>query len=219
MADNEWQDSKTSREVTRQYLRADNLWPTVKRKRNATCDNQLLNPLLDSANSHCPSESKASIPVSLIISILTSAWQPEIHTLGIWPYLSWSCQLQIGTCHLPPQGLDHVLMQWLVCNNTWKKFRVESRNDGLCAQGKTGRTGLHTVRYFQEATVWAQFLYLFISVLSCSVILLFATPRIIARQASLSIPGKNTGAGCHLLLQGIFLTQGSNPHLLCLLHW
>ena len=29
-------------------------------------------------------------------------------------------------------------------------------------------------------------------------------------------PGKNTGGGCHFLLQGIFLTQGSN---LCLLHW
>ena len=25
--------------------------------------------------------------------------------------------------------------------------------------------------------------------------------------------------GCHFLLQGIFLTQGSNPHLLYLLHW
>ena len=31
-------------------------------------------------------------------------------------------------------------------------------------------------------------------------------------------PGKNTGVGCHFLLQGIFLTQGWNPHL-CLLHW
>ena len=29
-------------------------------------------------------------------------------------------------------------------------------------------------------------------------------------------PGKHTGAGCHALLQGIFPTQGSNPHLL---HW
>ena len=27
-------------------------------------------------------------------------------------------------------------------------------------------------------------------------------------------PGKNTGAGCHALLQGIFLTQGSNSGLL-----
>ena len=29
-------------------------------------------------------------------------------------------------------------------------------------------------------------------------------------------PGKNTGVGCHLLLQGIFLTQELNLHLL---HW
>ena len=32
-------------------------------------------------------------------------------------------------------------------------------------------------------------------------------------------PGKHTGVDCHALLQGIFPTQGSNPHLLCLLHW
>ena len=40
----------------------------------------------------------------------------------------------------------------------------------------------------------------------------------VARQAPLSMgfPGKNTGVGCHFLLQGIFPTQGSN---LRLLHW
>ena len=32
-------------------------------------------------------------------------------------------------------------------------------------------------------------------------------------------PGKNTGVGCHALLQGIFPIQGSNLHLLCLLLW
>ena len=32
-------------------------------------------------------------------------------------------------------------------------------------------------------------------------------------------PGKNTGVGCHALLQGILLTWGSNPRLLHLLHW
>ena len=32
-------------------------------------------------------------------------------------------------------------------------------------------------------------------------------------------PGKNTGVGCHFLLQVIFMTQGSNPCLLSLLHW
>ena len=31
--------------------------------------------------------------------------------------------------------------------------------------------------------------------------------------------GKNTGVGCHFLLQEIFPTQGSNQRLLCLLHW
>ena len=38
-------------------------------------------------------------------------------------------------------------------------------------------------------------------------------PRLLCSWDS---PGKNTGVGCHCLLQGIFLTQGSNPHLL---HW
>ena len=32
-------------------------------------------------------------------------------------------------------------------------------------------------------------------------------------------PGKNTGVGCHFLLQGIFPTQGSNPYLWHLLNW
>ena len=34
-----------------------------------------------------------------------------------------------------------------------------------------------------------------------------------------NFPGKNTGAGCHFLLQVIFPTQGENPGLLHLLHW
>ena len=33
-----------------------------------------------------------------------------------------------------------------------------------------------------------------------------------------NFPGKNTGVGCHFLLQGIFPTQGLNSPLLCLLH-
>ena len=49
---------------------------------------------------------------------------------------------------------------------------------------------------------------------------LFATPWTVAHQAPLSMdsPGENTGVGGHFLLQGIFLTQGSNPGLLHLLH-
>ena len=40
-----------------------------------------------------------------------------------------------------------------------------------------------------------------------------AAPRLLCPWNS---PGKNTGVGCHFLLQGIFLIQRSSP--LCLLH-
>ena len=45
---------------------------------------------------------------------------------------------------------------------------------------------------------------------------LFATPWTVAHQAPLPVgfPRQHTGVGCHVLLQGIFPTQGSNPHLL-----
>ena len=59
---------------------------------------------------------------------------------------------------------------------------------------------------------------------SCHKLSLFSDPVVsdslephgpLARQAS---PGKNTGMGCHALLQGIFQTQESNPRLLHVLH-
>ena len=58
-------------------------------------------------------------------------------------------------------------------------------------------------------------------VLSCfSCLQLFVTLWTVAHQAPLwDSPGKNTGVGCHALLQGIFLTQESNPCLLHLLCW
>ena len=45
---------------------------------------------------------------------------------------------------------------------------------------------------------------------------LFVTPWTVAHQAppSMGFPSKNTGVGCHFLIQGVFLTQGSNPCLL-----
>ena len=54
-----------------------------------------------------------------------------------------------------------------------------------------------------------------------SCIQLLAILWTIARQASLSMAfsGKNTGISCYALLQGIFLIQGSNLCLLCLLRW
>ena len=52
-------------------------------------------------------------------------------------------------------------------------------------------------------------------------VLLFATPWTVAARlvCPWNSPGKNIGVGCHVLLQGIFLTQASNLLLLHLLHW
>ena len=51
-----------------------------------------------------------------------------------------------------------------------------------------------------------------------SLVQFLVTPQTVALQAPPSggCPGENTGVGCHSLLQGIFLTQESNPSLL---HW
>jgi hypothetical protein len=47
----------------------------------------------------------------------------------------------------------------------------------------------------------------------------FATPWAARLLCPWDFPGKNTALGSHFLLQRIFPTQGSNPHLRCLLHW
>ena len=61
--------------------------------------------------------------------------------------------------------------------------------------------------------------YALVGLLSC--VWFLVTPWTIAHQAPLSMEfsRKVTGVGCHALLQGIFLTQGLNQHLLCFLHW
>ena len=58
------------------------------------------------------------------------------------------------------------------------------------------------------------------SVCILSHVRLFATPWIAALQVPLSTgsSGKNTGVGCHALLQGLFPAQGLNLHFLHLLH-
>ena len=48
---------------------------------------------------------------------------------------------------------------------------------------------------------------------------LFSIPGTTRLLSPWNFPGKNTGMGCHFLLQGIFQTQTSNLCLLCLLRW
>ena len=59
---------------------------------------------------------------------------------------------------------------------------------------------------------------LYACMLSC--FRLFVTLWTVAHHAPLSwgSPGKNIRVGCHALLQRIFLTQGMNLRLFCLLH-
>ena len=55
---------------------------------------------------------------------------------------------------------------------------------------------------------------------ACSVLSNPVTPYTITHKARCpwDSPGENTGVSCHFLLQGIFLTQRWNSHLLHLLH-
>ena len=58
-------------------------------------------------------------------------------------------------------------------------------------------------------------------VCACSVVSHSVTSWIAACQAPWprDFPGKNTGVGCHFLLQGNLPDQRANPHFLHLLHW
>ena len=82
--------------------------------------------------------------------------------------------------------------------------------------------------FFFSSSRWNQTSVNVTAAFMLSHVQLFATPRTVACQVPLSmglshnnsgiriiILGKNSGMGCHFLFQeGIFLTQGWNPHLL-----
>ena len=78
---------------------------------------------------------------------------------------------------------------------------------------------LSALSYLLTRRVQEEFRHKHVCVLSH--VQLFATIWTAACQASLSIdpPGKNTGVGCHFLLQGIFPTQGLNLYLLHVWYW
>ena len=63
--------------------------------------------------------------------------------------------------------------------------------------------------YFPICSHYGNPFYLFCTIVSCLVCV--SRTRLLCPWDS---PGKNTGVGCHSLLQGILLTQGSNPGFL-----
>ena len=83
---------------------------------------------------------------------------------------------------------------------------------------------LLSILRFQEELFSGFCSELFPSIVLClcsdiSCVGLFVTLWTIARLLGpWGFPSKNTGGGCHFLLQGVFLTQGSDPRLPYLLH-
>ena len=92
----------------------------------------------------------------------------------------------------------------------------------ICAHRHThAHTQTHTSQYTDTPTHTTTHTAVSccVCVLSCSAVSdSFVTPWTVASRllCPCNFPGKNTGAGCHFLLQGIFSAQGSNLHLL---HW
>ena len=79
---------------------------------------------------------------------------------------------------------------WMGCGGSW--------------EGGSG-WGTHVHPWLIHVNVWQNLLQY------CKVISI--------QLKQINFKKKNTRVGCHFLFQGIFLTQGSNEHLLYLLHW
>ena len=71
--------------------------------------------------------------------------------------------LAICTWHLPLQGFKSCTAAAADLQHPPERNSGWSRYEALCTLGKSGRTDLQIVRYFQEPILWAQFSYLLIS--------------------------------------------------------
>ena len=72
--------------------------------------------------------------------------------------LGLSTTSAMGACHLPPQGLNQMLLQLCI-------FHTPDRSSGWRAEMCWGRNWRNrsSDRYFQEPILWAQVLYLLVS--------------------------------------------------------
>jgi len=102
----------------------------------------------------------------------------------------------------------------------------EAQIGSIVNEGRTG-TNKYKTKASEHKTKWKEMVqksdrvqqFMCACMLSHSVVSNSLQPHRLLPTSLLypwDFPGKNTGVGCHFLLQGIFLTQGSNSHLL---HW
>ena len=106
-----------------------------------------------------------------------------------------------------------LMIQYSVCNMDIYSFFLQQTNLLIGKESKI--SSLHSFRLSSPLQAAPHMCVC----VSCSVLSDFLQPHGL-KPTRLFCPwnslGKNTGVGCHFLLQGIFLTQGSN---LGLLHW
>ena len=106
----------------------------------------------------------------------------------------------------------HALEKEMATHSSVLAWRIPGMEPGGLPSMGSHRVGHDWSDLAAAAAVCIQFS----SVQSLGRVQLFVTPWTIATRllCSWDSPGKNTGMGCHFFLQGIFLTQGSNPGLL-----
>ena len=101
--------------------------------------------------------------------------------------------LCLGGCPVHPHMFSHTLGSTLASTLMPTVPSNDEKQKRLCA--------LAWVHAESCPTLWSRGLW---------------SARLLCQWDSLA---ENTGVGCHFLFVGIFPTQGSNPRLLCLLHW
>ena len=106
------------------------------------------------------------------------------------------------THHLPIELETHLGEDFSSCTTL-----INSKSAFLCFS-------LFSFRYCIREMFWVVSVWMWLYVLVAQSCPTLCHPWTVVHQAPLAWgPGKNTGVGCVALLQGFFLTQGSNPGL------
>ena len=95
---------------------------------------------------------------------------------------------------------------------TMQILRPDQRSTGSALEG----TWESALNWFQEIFMHRNLSFFCLVPKLCPTLPWPPSTTVCQAPLSWDFPGKKTGVGCHFLLQGIYLTQGSNKHLL---HW
>ena len=162
-------------------------------------------------------------------------WQPYICFLSLWVLFcfvsKFICIISFQISHIRDAIWYFSFSVWLTSLNMKLSRSIHVATDGIISFFLMAEQYyivyidhiffIHSsvsehLGYFFYLQIWA------FPKLACSVVFEFGKchgQRSLAVYSPWDFPGENTGVGCHFLLQGIFLVQGSNPRLPHLLHW